>query len=122
MPVRLTVNRLKLIRAIEEKAAANQKEYDKALAEWEKSQADKERRYLAAIESYSKEARAGKFKPRDRSLDSYTEREYGLYGSIFNNYKPQKPQLFEHLLQPLRLSEDEKLTLDDRSDYFQFLK
>ena len=110
--MKLTVNRAKLVKAIE---AAR----DKARAEFEKQKAKHDKLVVVAREEYAKalekeatDIRAGK----DR-VDYYE----APCRKVKWPDKPREPKDYSELLEKLALAEDVQVVVDDKSDYFRFI-
>jgi hypothetical protein len=113
--MKITINRLKLIDAIKEKQAELDAEKKKAAAQLVKDREKFLKDYLADVQEHLTDVKANRFDP-----------EQGPQWRVGRHYWPQpyhsSQKDYNHLIKQLELSEDDLLSIDDKSDYFAFLQ
>lgn len=114
--MKITINRDKLIAAIKARQAeldAEKAKNDKA-TELERKKWVKD--YLAELKGLVADVEAGRFDPQAGPKTQL--KQYGYWPQKYRS--PNKD--YTHLIQQLEMSEDKTLQLDDKSDYFEFLR
>ena len=113
--MKMTIDRLKLIAAIKARQAEIDDQRRKEKEELEKSRKKFLKDYIADTKEHLADVEAGRYDPRS-----------GPQWKASRHYWPQSynsaTKDFSYLIQQLELSEDKTLTLDDKSDYFEFLR
>lgn len=110
--MKLTINRVKLIKAIKEAAKVREADYKQKLTEHERAKKKALDDYIRSVEDHLNALKAGKFDP-----------VYGPHppNKPYMPNTPTKPDTYDDLIAQLELSEDEKLVVDDKTPYFVFI-
>lgn len=124
MSTKVTVPREKLLKAMKDKAKANQKAYDDAIAAQSPAAG-----LVKAVNDeidrvFGKGAALSKYEPRNiytkSGVQTYATNLYNGLGIVISP-PLAPPQLYEKQITILEMSTDKELSIDDSSDYFGFL-
>lgn len=114
--MKVKVNRLKLIAALQAADKKMAADHKKAVARYKLLINAAREKYVRNVEKYLAELKRGR-----EAEDGYSIRELLNKGLKWPSEPKDKPPSYAHLLSKLQLSEDKVLTVDDHSDYFRFV-
>lgn len=112
MPIKMNINRLKMLAAMEAKLKQLEAEHKEYLKRWEVKAKEELVKHVSWLEKELKLAKSG---DADK-LDNYIR--HTIPSKPADNKRI--PQL-KGLIERLKLAEDEVLSVDDKSDYFEFV-
>lgn len=114
--MQISVNRVRLIKAIERAAVEDKKRFARDTAAKAKSDKHNRAYYANRLEAYVRTVRRGGKILDGHDLARMLERKIDWQGT------PGKLKNFDCLLAKLYLATDDVLKIDDKSEYFSFVK